>query len=258
MGIALAILMGVIFKKTLFRGESPMFIMELPPYRMPSFRSLMIHTWEKGKHFLVKAGTYILAVSILTWFLLNLPRGVENKKDSYLGKVGQVMPPALKPLGFGNWAAAASLTAGLVAKEIVVGTMGEIYVQKQDAKQKDVPSFSDDLKEVGTSFAGAAKSSLSNVISTFGITSISAEGSAEKTAEHNTLREVLKNQFTPLSAYAFITFVLLNMPCVIAQVAMVQELGTWKWYGVAFAYQMVPVWGVSALIYQGGKLLGLG
>ena len=209
----------------------------------------MIHTWEKGKHFLVKAGTYILAVSILTWFLLNLPWGVENKKDSYLGKVGQVMAPALMPLGFGHWAAAASLTAGLVAKEIVVGTMGEIYVQQQDAKQKDVPSFSDDLKEVGTSFAGAAKSSLSNVISTFGITSISAEGSAEKTAEHNTLREVLKNQFTPLSAYAFITFVLLNMPCVIAQVAMVQELGTWKWYGVALAYQMVPVWGVSALIY---------
>ena len=167
---------------------------------MPSFRSLMIHTWEKGKHFLVKAGTYILAVSILTWFLLNLPWGVENKKDSYLGKVGQVMAPALMPLGFGHWAAAASLTAGLVAKEIVVGTMGEIYVQQQDAKQKDVPSFSDDLKEVGTSFAGAAKSSLSNVISTFGITSISAEGSAEKTAEHNTLREVLKNQFTPLSA----------------------------------------------------------
>ena len=90
---------------------------------MPSFRSLMIHTWEKGKHFLVKAGTYILAVSILTWFLLNLPRGVENKKDSYLGKVGQVMAPALMPLGFGHWAAAASLTAGLVAKEIVVGTM---------------------------------------------------------------------------------------------------------------------------------------
>ncbi len=258
MGIALAIVMGVIFKKTLFRGESPMFIMELPPYRMPSFRSLMIHTWEKGKHFLIKAGTYILAVSILTWFLLNLPWGVENKKDSYLGKVGQVMAPALEPLGFGNWAAAASLTAGLVAKEIVVGTMGEIYVQKQDAKQKNVPSFSDDLKEVGTSFADAAKSSLSNVVSTFGITSISTEESTEKAAERNPLREVLKHQFTPLAAYAFIVFVLLYMPCIVASVAMVQELGTWKWYGIAFAYQMVLAWGVSALIYQGGKLLGLG
>lgn len=63
---------------------------------------------------------------------------------------------------------------------------------------------------------------------------------------------------TPLSAYAFITFVLLYMPCVISSVAMVQELGTWKWYGIAFTYQMVLAWGVSALIYQGGKLLGLG
>jgi ferrous iron transport protein B len=129
LGIVLAIVMGVIFKKTLFRGEAPMFIMELPPYRMPSFRSLMIHTWEKGKHFLIKAGTYILAVSILVWFLLNLSWGVENKKDSYLGKVGQVAAPVLEPLGFGKWEAGSSLIARLVAKEIMVGTMGEIYVR---------------------------------------------------------------------------------------------------------------------------------
>jgi len=135
MGIALAVLMGIIFKKTLFKGESPIFIMELPPYRMPSFRSLMIHTWEKGKHFLIKAGTYILAVSVLVWFFLNLPWGVENKKDSYLGKMGQVIAPVLEPIGFGNWEAASSLVSGLIAKEIVVGTMGEIYVQKKDEKK---------------------------------------------------------------------------------------------------------------------------
>lgn len=258
MGIALAIVMGVIFKKTLFRGEAPMFIMELPPYRMPSFRSLMIHTWEKGKHFLIKAGTYILAVSVLTWFLLNLPWGVENKKDSYLGKAGQIIAPALGPLGFGNWEATASLTAGLIAKEIVVGTMGEIYVKKEEENKTELPSFSDDLKEVGSSFASASKESLANIFYTFGITSISTDESEEKAAERNPLREVLKNQFTPLSAYAFITFVLLYMPCMIASVAMVQELGTWKWCGIAFTYQLVLAWGVSALIYQGGKLLGVG
>jgi ferrous iron transport protein B len=92
LGIALAVLMGVLFKRTLFRGDSPVFIMELPPYRMPSGRSLMIHTWEKGKHFLIKAGTYILAVSVLVWFLLNLPWGVENKRDSYLDRAGSVAP----------------------------------------------------------------------------------------------------------------------------------------------------------------------
>ena len=164
----------------------------------------------------------------------------------------------LAPLGFGKWEASSSLIAGLVAKEIVVGTMGEIYVQKEEDKKKEAPSFTEDLTRVGISFTSAIKDSLSNVFSTLGIRSISTEESAEKAAERNPLREVLKNQFTPLSAYAFITFVLLYMPCVIASVAMVQELGTWKWYGIAFAYQMFLAWGVSLVIYQGGKLLGLG
>ncbi len=257
MGIALAILMGIIFKRTLFKGESPMFIMELPPYRMPSFRSLMIHTWEKGKHFLIKAGTYILAVSILVWFLLNLPWGVENKKDSYLGKMGQVIAPALKPLGFGNWEAASSLVSGLIAKEIVVGTMGEIYVQRTDDKKKEQPSLTDDLKEIGTSFANAAKDSAANIFSTFGIASMSSEESTEETEERTPLRDVIKTQFTPLTAYAFITFVLLYMPCVVVAIAMRQEFGTWKWFGIAFAYQMALAWIVAFVIYQGGRLIGL-
>ncbi len=258
MGIVLAIIMGTIFKKTLFRGQAPMFIMELPPYRMPSFRNLMIHTWEKGKHFLIKAGTYILAVSVLVWFLLNLPWGVESKKDSYLGKFGQITAPIFEPLGFGKWEAGSSLIAGLIAKEIVVGTMGEIYVQKAEEKKEERPSLAEDLKQSGKSFAGAVKDSFRNVFSTFGVTSISTEEAPDKTAERSQLREMLKGRFTPLSAYAFITFVLLYMPCVIASVAMVQELGTWKWYGVAFAYQMFLAWGVAALIYQGGRLLGIG
>ncbi|HBG93672.1 MAG TPA: ferrous iron transport protein B [Nitrospiraceae bacterium] len=257
MGIALAVLIGIIFKKTLFKGESPMFIMELPPYRMPSFRTLMIHTWEKGKHFLIKAGTYILAVSILVWFLLNLPWGVEHKKDSYLGKMGQVIAPALEPIGFGNWEAASSLISGLIAKEIVVGTMSEIYVQKKDEK-KEQPALTDDLKEMGTSFANAVKDSASNVISTFGIASMSSEESTEEKEERSPLRDVIKNKFTPLSAYAFITFVLLYMPCVVVAIAMRQEFGTWKWFGIAFAYQMALAWVVAFAIYQGGRLLGLG
>ncbi|MHB9035505.1 MAG: ferrous iron transport protein B [Armatimonadota bacterium] len=258
MGIALAILMGFIFKNTLFKGEAPMFIMELPPYRMPSFRNLMVHTWEKGKHFLIKAGTYILAVSILVWFLLNLPWGVADKKDSYLGKVGQITAPILKPLGFGKWEASSSLIAGLIAKEIVVGTMGEIYVPKTESKNEKKPALVDDLKEIGTSFVSAARDSFSNVFSTLGMASISATESTEETTERSSLREVLKRQFTPLSAYAFITFVLLYMPCVIVAVAMVQEFGTLKWFGIAFVYQMFLAWGVAALIYQGGRLLGLG
>ncbi len=255
MGIALAIIMGIIFKKTLFRGEAPIFIMELPPYRMPSFKSLMIHTWEKGKHFLIKAGTYILAVSILVWFLLNLPWGVENKKDSYLGKVGQIGAPLLKPLGFGNWEAASSLMAGVIAKEIVVGTMGEIYVKKTEEEKKiEQPAFTDDLKEFGTTFANAFKGSAVNVFSTFGISSLSAEEDEKRAG----LKSVIQGTFTPLSAYAFITFVLLYMPCVVVAIAMRQEFGTWKWFGIAFVYQMGLAWLAAFVIYQGGKLLGIG
>jgi ferrous iron transport protein B len=255
MGIALAIVMGIIFKKTLFRGEAPMFIMELPPYRMPSFKSLTIHTWEKGKHFLIKAGTYILSVSILVWFLLNLPWGVENKKDSYLGKVGQIGAPLLKPLGFGNWEAASSLMAGVIAKEIVVGTMGEIYVKKsEDEKKIEQPAVTDDLKELATTFASALKGSVINVFSTFGISSLSAEEDEKRAG----LKSVIQGTFTPLSAYAFIAFVLLYMPCVVVAIAMRQEFGTWKWFGIAFAYQMGLAWLAAFVIYQGGKLLGIG
>jgi len=106
--------------------------------------------------------------------------------------------------------------------------------------------------------AKATKESFANVFANVGITSISAAEDPDKAAERAPLKEVLKGQFTPLAAYAFIVFVLLYMPCVIAAVAMVQEFGTWKWYGIAFAYQMVLAWGMAALVYQGGRLLGLG
>ncbi|OGP19026.1 MAG: ferrous iron transport protein B [Deltaproteobacteria bacterium GWA2_65_63] len=255
MGIVLAVLMGILFKRTLFRGESPMFIMELPPYRMPSGRSLAIHTWEKGKHFLIKAGTYILAVSVLVWFLLNLPWGVENKKDSYLGKVGSAIAPVFAPLGFGNWEASSSLIAGVIAKEIVVGTMGEIYVRETEKKPEGpAPTFFEDLREIGTSFASAGREAFTNVISTVGITSLKAEEKEEEA----TLRSVVAKSFTPLSAYAFMAFVLLYMPCVVAAAAFKHEFGTWKWFGVAFVYQTILAWSVAFIVYQGGKLFGIG
>jgi ferrous iron transport protein B len=254
LGIVLAIVMGLIFKKTLFRGEAPMFIMELPPYRMPSLRSLCLHTWEKGKHFLIKAGTYILAVSILVWFMLNLPWGVESRKDSYLGKAGQVMAPALAPLGFGTWEAASSLITGVIAKEIVVGTMGEIYAPEKKVEETAKPALGDDLKEIAFSFGTAVKESAGNVVSTFGVSSLAAE----QEEGQSSLKEAVRNSFTPLSAYAFMVFVLLYMPCMVVAVAMRQEFGTWKWFGIAFAYQSALAWGMAFIVYQGGRLLGLG
>ncbi|ODS33086.1 MAG: ferrous iron transport protein B (GTP binding) [Candidatus Scalindua rubra] len=254
MGIVLAVGVGVIFRKTLFKGEATMFIMELPPYRMPSFRNLMIHTWEKGKHFLIKAGTYIFAISVLVWFLLNIPWGVEHKKDSLLGMAGQTIAPVFEPLGFGGWEAASSLVTGIIAKEIVVGTMGEIYVTERKEEQKeDSPTLTEDLKEIGLSFAGAVETSALNVFSTFRIASISTE----EDEGQSRLRSVIHEAFTPLRSYAFMAFVLLYAPCMVTAIAFRQEFGTWKWFGVAFVYEFILAWVVAFAIYQGGSLLGM-
>ena len=256
LGIALAILMGLLFKKTLFRGEAPMFIMELPPYRMPTLKSLAIHTWEKGKHFLIKAGTYILAVSVLVWFLLNLPWGVESKRDSYLGQTGAAVAPIFAPLGFGTWEASASLITGIIAKEIVVGTMGEIYAPQAATEEEagPTPTLGEEFKEMVVSLGGAFKEAGHNVVSTFGVSSLAAEEDEGATP----LKSAVSGAFTPLSAYAFMVFVLLYMPCVVVVIAMRQEFGGWKWFWVAFAYQSVLAWTAAMLVYQGGRLLGLG
>jgi ferrous iron transport protein B len=253
LGIALAIVMGVVFKRTLFRGDAPAFIMELPPYRMPALRSVCLHTWEKGKHFLVKAGTYILAVSVIVWFMLNLPWGVADKRDSFLGKAGQVMAPALAPLGFGRWEAASALLTGVIAKEIVVGTMSEIYAP-EPPKAEEATSVVADLKEIAVSFGKAARESVSNVFSTAGISSLSTEEKEDRTP----LQAAIRATFTPLTAVGFMVFVLLYMPCVVVAIAMRQEFGGWRWFGMALFYQTVLAWSMALLVFQGGRLLGIG
>jgi ferrous iron transport protein B len=257
LGMLLAIAMGLLFKKTLFRGETPMFIMELPPYRLPSFKSLCLHTWEKGKHFLVKAGTYILAVSILVWFLINLPWGVQNRHDSYLGQAGQAIAPIFEPLGFGTWEASSSLITGVIAKEIVVGTMGEIYAPPgaDAADPPPPPALGEELREIGSSFVGAVKEAAGNVTATFGIASMSF---SDDEGGHSSLTAAVRQNFTPLTAIAFMVFVLLYMPCMVVAIAMRQEFGSWKWFGVSFLYQSLLAWGVAFIVYQGGMLLGLG
>ena len=248
LGIIIAGLVGIALKKTLFKQEAALFIMELPPYRLPTLKNLAIHTWEKGKHFLIKAGTYILAVSIFVWFLLNMPWGVENKQDSYLGKAGQVIAPIFKPIGFGNWEASSALITGIIAKEIIIGTMGEIYVGDDDLTEEEniETSFQEDLKEVGASFINAAKGAANNILSTFGISSMSMEVD-ESTGS---LRNIIQKQFTPLTAFIFMVFTLLYMPCIVTGIAMKQEFGTWKWFGVATLIGFTVAWLLSFTIYH--------
>ncbi|MEO5361258.1 MAG: ferrous iron transport protein B [Nitrospirota bacterium] len=255
LGILLAVLVGIIFRKSLFKGEAPLFIMELPPYRIPSFSNLIIHSWEKGKHFIIKAGTYIFAMSILIWFLFSLPWGVENKRDSYLGQAGYAISPIFKPLGFGNWEAASSLITGVVAKEIVVTTMGEIYSsKKKDELDKKALSAADDLRELIISFVKACRDSAGNVFSSLMISSIGGE----KEDIPSPLVSAIHGAFSPLSAYAFMVFVLLYMPCMVTAAAFKHEFGSWKWFGVAVSYELVLAWTAAFLVYQIGSLLRIG
>ena len=128
LGIVVAIVTALIFRKTLFRGESGHFVMELPPYRMLTFRGTVIHMWERGKHFLQRAGTVIFAAVLIIWFLGYMPWGVEYASaGSWLGQIGNFVAPALAPAGFGQWPAATSLLSGFFAKETVVGSLGAIF-----------------------------------------------------------------------------------------------------------------------------------
>lgn len=132
LGLLFAIGSGLLLKNTLFQGEPAAFVLELPPYRLPTLKNIGLHVWEKVRGFLVKAGTLILSMSILLWFLQSFGWSgglvmVEDASRSFLGLVGGAIAPLLRPLGFGTWQAAVALLTGLIAKEMVVSSMSLFY-----------------------------------------------------------------------------------------------------------------------------------
>ncbi|HLR35229.1 MAG TPA: ferrous iron transport protein B [Tissierellales bacterium] len=128
LGIIIALLMGKLFSKTLFKDEPSYFIMELPPYRIPTFKGVMRNAWEKVSSFIKRAGTIIFGEVTILWILAVLPLGVEPySQGSILGKIGTFVSPIFKPAGFGNWEASVGLFAGIVAKEAVVATLGMVH-----------------------------------------------------------------------------------------------------------------------------------
>ncbi|MBR0058539.1 MAG: ferrous iron transport protein B [Methanobrevibacter sp.] len=135
-GIVVALIVAAILKRTLFKGMSAPFVMELPTYKVPSVKGVLLHTWEKVKGFLRKAGTIILACSIVLWILSTFPLGVEyGSQESVLGMIGGVIAPIFAPLGFGTWQAAVAIIAGLAAKEVVVSTFGTLAGMEEDDEE---------------------------------------------------------------------------------------------------------------------------
>ena len=129
-GMVTGILSGLLFKRTLFAGEPAPFVLELPPYRLPSLSNMMTHVWQKVKGFLVKAGTLILLMSMLLWLLQSFDFSlhmVSDASDSMLGALGSVLAPVFAPCGFGHWQAAVALLTGFIAKEMVVSSLSMFY-----------------------------------------------------------------------------------------------------------------------------------
>ena len=255
LGIVLAIVSGMVLKRTLFKDKPPSpFVLELPPYRMPTLKGILIHMWERTSVFVRKAATIIMAVSVILWFLMNIPWGVENPRDSLFGKGSAVIAPLLAPAGFGDWQAAGALVTGFVAKEVVVGTMSQIYVGEAEEEEAEEPTtFFQDLGEIVVGFVEATVDTVKATISL--IPGVDLMGEGEEEEEDTALVQALQESFTPLQAVAFNVFVLLYVPCMVAIAAQRQEYGD-KWTLFNAVYLTALGWVVSTLIFQVGRLMG--
>ncbi len=201
LGIVVAILTALLFKNTILKGEPASFVMELPAYRLPTLKSLLLHVWERIKDFLVKAGTVLLAATIVIWFLQSFStklQMVEDSSQSILANIGIIIAPLFTLCGFADWRAAVSLITGIAAKESIVSTMSILY----------------------------------------------------NTDPNLSISQVMHSAFSPISAYAFMVFVLLYTPCVAALSAIYKETGSIKWTLTTILYQLAVAWFASAFIFQ--------
>ncbi len=260
LGIVVAIVTGMVFKRTLFGNEpSAPFVMELPPYRMPTWKGILIHMWERSSDFVRKAGGIILLTSVVLWFMLNVPWGVEEPRHSLLGRVSVAIAPVFVPAGYGSWETVGALVTGFIAKETVVGTLNEIYAVSGEAPaegpgKETPPTFFQDVGHILTGFIDATVDTVKMTLSI--IPGIDLMGDEEE-GQESSLIAALQGAFTPLAAVAFMVFVLLYTPCVATIAAIRHEYGL-KWMLFSATYMLVLAWVMSVIVYQGGVLLGFG
>ncbi len=211
-GIGIAIISGLLLKKTILKGEVAPFVMELPEYRVPKLKSALINMWDRGKAFMIKAGTIIFIASGVIWFLQSFDFAFKMvaAENSILASLGKAIAPIFQPLGFGEWKAAVATITGLLAKEVVVATLGILY------------------------------------------------GIGEVAEDDPSLIQNISQNFSVLSAFAFMIFTLLAAPCFAAIGAMKREFHSWKWTWITIGYQTGLAWLLGALVFQVGKFLGLG
>jgi ferrous iron transport protein B len=227
LSVVIAFTSAWLLKKLVFKGENAHFVMELPPYRVPTIKGLMIKMWERGWMYLKKAGTIIVLISVIIWagFTFPIHKAPEGKviseeklaavqmEQSYAGRFGRLIEPLVKPIGM-DWRSGIALTAGIAAKEVVVSTFGTIY----------------SLGEVDPE-------------------------------ESETLKEAMQRDpsWSPLKAIAFLMFCLIYLPCFVAMAVFYRESGSKiKWTLFLVFWTTVMAWGAAFIVYQGGMLLGFG
>lgn len=217
-GVVMAVVSSKILGDTVLKDKGATFLLELPPYRFPDMNSVLLETWDKGKGYLVKAGTIIFLGCMVIWFLgaFNADGMTEEMSESFLAAIGGAVGYVFTFHGFGNWEAGAAVISGILAKESVVSTIGILYgVPDISAEAEDAVEAAQALAETGISSA-----------------------------------------FTALSAVAFMVFSQLYTPCVTALGTIKKETNSWKWMIFSAVYMFVLAWVVSLLVYQVGRLLG--
>jgi ferrous iron transport protein B len=230
LGTAAAFGMAALFNRTLLKGEPPAFLLEMPPYRLPSLKTVVFQMFERAWLFLKRAGTVILSISIVLWFLASypkLPEGAgasEQVRHSYAGQLGRAIEPVIRPLGF-DWKMGIGLVSSFAAREVFVTAMGTIY-------NVDAGTADDDEARLSAAVGDRMKADVD-----------------PRTG---------KPTFTPLVAVCLMVFYVLAMQCMSTVAVVKRETNGWKWPLFQIAYMTVLAWVVTFLVYQGGRLLGLG
>lgn len=235
-GVLMAIVMSRLFSAFVVKGEDTPFVMELPPYRFPTWKAIGRHTWEKGKQYLKKMGGIILVASIIVWALGYFPHtddpsvsNQQQQEQSYIGRVGRAVEPVFRPMGF-NWKLDVGLLAGVGAKEIVASTMGVLY--SNDDSFKDDSNFSSESGK----YVKLHEQITQDVAQLHGISYEKAQPIAT------------------LTAFCFLLFVLLYFPCIATIAAIKGETGSWGWALFAAGYTTALAWVVSTVVFQIGCL----
>lgn len=262
MGIGVAILTGLIMKYTLLRGEPGHFVMELPPYHLPTFKGVLYRTWDRLKGFILRAGQIIVPMVIVINFLNSYSfdgsLDAENSHKSILNEIGQTLTPVFKPMGIkeDNWAATVGIFTGILAKEVVVGTLDAIYSQLSENKDKS------EKKEAEFSLMDGINKAFATIPENLGrlknawFDPLNVETANEKTKDinANTSGEMIKRFGTQYAAFAYLLFILMYFPCTATTASIYREAG-WKWATFVIAWTTGIAYMSAVIYYQASQFV---